>query len=156
MLWSGGDRHLLLPEEPKALAGATEAGAPFETLPGELSASHSTTGATFGRHCLRSSPSMTSLTSFWPRTVLNQRVRWGREERRAESMQCSKTRYRLKRRRGFMIWTFGIFRLHTPDICHFFTQAKFLENKIYTEKRVNYDKIHRKLPTFALLRQNTQ
>ena len=27
-----------------------------------------------------------------------------------------------------------------PDICHFFTQAKFLENKIYTEKRVNYDK----------------
>ena len=22
-----------------------------------------------------------------------------------------------------------------PDICHFFTQAKFLENKIYTEKR---------------------
>ena len=43
-----------------------------------------------------------------------------------------------------------------PHICHFFTQAKFLENKIYTEKRVNYDKIHRKLPTFALLRQNTQ
>ena len=30
----------------------------------------------------------------------------------------------------------------------FFTQAKFLENKIYTEKRVNYDKIHRKLPIF--------
>ena len=22
-----------------------------------------------------------------------------------------------------------------PDICHFFTLAKFLENKIYTEKR---------------------
>ena len=22
-----------------------------------------------------------------------------------------------------------------PDICHFFTRAKFLENKIYTEKR---------------------
>ena len=22
-----------------------------------------------------------------------------------------------------------------PDICHFFTQAKFLENKMYTEKR---------------------
>ena len=38
----------------------------------------------------------------------------------------------------------------------FFAQAKFLENKIYTEKRVNYDKIHIKLPFFALLRQNTQ
>jgi len=24
---------------------------------------------------------------------------------------------------------------HIPDICHFFTRAKFLENKIYTEKR---------------------
>ena len=22
-----------------------------------------------------------------------------------------------------------------PDICHFFTRAKFFENKIYTEKR---------------------
>ena len=33
-----------------------------------------------------------------------------------------------------------------PHICHFFTQAKFLENKIYTEKRVNYDKLHSKLP----------
>ena len=28
----------------------------------------------------------------------------------------------------------------------FFTQSKFLENKIYTEKRVNYDKLHSKLP----------
>merc|ERR1712209_258366 len=28
----------------------------------------------------------------------------------------------------------------------FFTQAKFLENKIYTEKRVNYNKFHSKLP----------
>ena len=28
----------------------------------------------------------------------------------------------------------------------FFTQAKFLENKIYTEKRVNFDKLHSKLP----------
>ena len=27
-----------------------------------------------------------------------------------------------------------------PDICHFFTQTRFLENKIYTEERVNYDK----------------
>ena len=26
-----------------------------------------------------------------------------------------------------------------PHICHFFTYAKFLENKIYTEKRVNYN-----------------
>ena len=25
--------------------------------------------------------------------------------------------------------------LRIPDICHFFTLAKFLENKIYTEKR---------------------
>ena len=38
----------------------------------------------------------------------------------------------------------------------FFTRAKFLENKIYTQKRVNYSKIHSKLPFFALLRQNTQ
>ena len=28
----------------------------------------------------------------------------------------------------------------------FLTQAKFLENKIYTKKRVNYDKLHSKLP----------
>ena len=35
-----------------------------------------------------------------------------------------------------------------PHICHFFTRSKFLENKIYTEKRVNYNKIHRKLPIF--------
>ena len=33
-----------------------------------------------------------------------------------------------------------------PHICHFFTQAKFLENEIYTEQRVNYDKLHSKLP----------
>ena len=33
-----------------------------------------------------------------------------------------------------------------PHICHFFTQAKVLENKIYTKKRVNYDKLHSKLP----------
>ena len=33
-----------------------------------------------------------------------------------------------------------------PHICHFFTQAKFWENKICTEKRVNYDKLHSKLP----------
>ena len=26
-----------------------------------------------------------------------------------------------------------------PHICPFFTPAKFLENKIYTEKRANYD-----------------
>ena len=32
----------------------------------------------------------------------------------------------------------------------FFTLAKFLENKIYTKNRVNYDKIHSKLPFFAL------
>ena len=28
----------------------------------------------------------------------------------------------------------------------FFKQSKFLENKIYTKKRVNYDKLHSKLP----------
>ena len=33
----------------------------------------------------------------------------------------------------------------------FFTLAKFLENKIYTEKRVNYDKIHSKLPFFCVI-----
>ena len=51
-----------------------------------------------------------------------------------------------------------------PHICHFFTRAKVLENKIYTEKtrklRQNtqkianflcyYGKIHSKLPSFAL------
>ena len=31
-------------------------------------------------------------------------------------------------------------RINIPDICHFFTQTRFLENKIYTEERVNYDK----------------
>ena len=33
-----------------------------------------------------------------------------------------------------------------PHICHFFTKAKFLENKTYTEKCVNYNKLHSKLP----------
>ena len=37
-----------------------------------------------------------------------------------------------------------------PHICHFFTQAKFLESKIYTEKHVNYDKLHSKLPIFRV------
>ena len=32
----------------------------------------------------------------------------------------------------------------------FFTRAKFLESKIYTEKRVNYDKINSKLPIFRV------
>ena len=31
-----------------------------------------------------------------------------------------------------------------------FTQAKFLENRIYTKKRVNYDKSHSKLPIFRV------
>ena len=53
---------------------------------------------------------------------------------------------------------------YMPDICHFFTRAKFLENKIYTEKtsklRQNtqkianflryYGKIHSKLPIFRV------
>ena len=37
-----------------------------------------------------------------------------------------------------------------PHICLFFTQAKFSENKIYTEKRVNYDKLHSKLPILCI------
>ena len=37
-----------------------------------------------------------------------------------------------------------------PHICHFFTRAKFLENKIYTEKRVNYDKLYSKLPILRI------
>ena len=32
----------------------------------------------------------------------------------------------------------------------FITQTKFLENEIYTEKRVNYDKLHSKLPILRL------
>ena len=39
---------------------------------------------------------------------------------------------------------------HTSYLSFFFTQAKFLENKIYTEKRVNYDKLHSKLPIFCV------
>ena len=59
--------------------------------------------------------------------------------------------------RNYHVWTI-------PHICHFFTQAKFLENKIYTEKtrklRQNtkkianflryYGKIHSKLPIFRV------
>ena len=33
----------------------------------------------------------------------------------------------------------------------FFTRAKFLESKIYTEKRLNYGKIHSKLPIFCVI-----
>ena len=33
-----------------------------------------------------------------------------------------------------------------PHICHFFYTGKFLENKIYTENHVNYDKLQSKLP----------
>ena len=54
-------------------------------------------------------------------------------------------------------------RVHIPDICHFFTRTKFLENKIYTEKtrklRQNtlkianflryYGKMHSKLSIFS-------
>ena len=32
----------------------------------------------------------------------------------------------------------------------FFTQTKFFENKIYTEKRANYDKLHSKLSIFRV------
>ena len=40
---------------------------------------------------------------------------------------------------------------HTWYLSFLFTQAKFLENKIYTKKRVNYDKIHSKLPIFCVI-----
>ena len=32
----------------------------------------------------------------------------------------------------------------------FFTQAKFLENKKYTKKRVNYDKLNSKMPILGV------
>ena len=52
-----------------------------------------------------------------------------------------------------------------PHICHFFKRAKFLENKIYTEKTCKYrqntqkiadflryyGKIHSKLPIFCVI-----
>ena len=40
--------------------------------------------------------------------------------------------------------------IHTSYLSFFFTQAKFLENKIYIEKRVNYDKLHSKLPILCV------
>ena len=44
-----------------------------------------------------------------------------------------------------------------PDICHFFTRAKFLENKIYTEKSRKLRQNTQKIASFfALLQQNTQ
>ena len=44
-----------------------------------------------------------------------------------------------------------------PDICHFFTRAKFLENKIYTKKTRKLRQNTQKIANFfALLRQNTQ
>ena len=39
---------------------------------------------------------------------------------------------------------------HTSYLSFFFTQAKFLENKIYTENRINYDKLHSKLQIFRI------
>ena len=38
-----------------------------------------------------------------------------------------------------------------PDICHFFTRAKFWRIKFTPKKRVNYDKIHRNLPIFCVI-----
>ena len=49
--------------------------------------------------------------------------------------------FRYQRGKIFIYVTYLIFVI-------FFTQAKFLENKIYTKKNVNYDKILRKLPFF--------
>ena len=42
---------------------------------------------------------------------------------------------------GFTISLHSFLHTFIPHICHFFTHTKFLENKIYTEKRVNYDKL---------------
>ena len=51
----------------------------------------------------------------------------------------------LKQTLVFRPTTWNIMRPYLIFVI-FFTQAKFLENKIYTEKRVNYDKLHSKLP----------
>ena len=47
-------------------------------------------------------------------------------------------------------YSFQILYDPIPHVCHFFTQANFLENKDYTEKRVNYDKLHSKLPILRI------
>ena len=57
----------------------------------------------------------------------------------------NKCKYTWKRQKCMQIC------LKSPAISYlifviFFTQAKFLEYKIYTEKRVNYNKLHSELP----------
>ena len=39
--------------------------------------------------------------------------------------------FRLPLQRAGTVYVYGVVSI--PHICHFFTQAKFLENKIYTE-----------------------
>ena len=46
--------------------------------------------------------------------------------------------------------------LHTWYLSFFLHEQNFWRIKFTPKKHVNYDKIHRKLPIFALLRQNTQ
>ena len=44
-----------------------------------------------------------------------------------------------------------------PDICRFFLhEQNFWRIKFTPKKRVNYDKIHSKLPIFCVITQNTQ
>ena len=43
-----------------------------------------------------------------------------------------------------------LFRTNIPDICHFFTRAKFLENKIYTEKHQFFALNLSKMPIFRV------
>ena len=45
---------------------------------------------------------------------------------------------------------------HTSYLSFFLHEHKFWRIKFTPKKRVNYGKIHSKLPFFALLRQNTQ
>ena len=52
---------------------------------------------------------------------------------------------------GFMV-SLGFMVLRSvgaiPDVCHFFTRAKFLVNKIYTKKRQFFRQICKKTPLF--------
>ena len=50
----------------------------------------------------------------------------------------------------------GKIKNHTWYLSFFYTSKIFGGKNLHQKKRVNYDKIHRKLPIFALLRHNTQ
>ena len=41
--------------------------------------------------------------------------------------------------------------VNIPDICNFFTQAKFLENKIYTEKTRKLHQNAQKIANFCVI-----